>query len=137
MEWVVKLEAKSGWGEVETIEVGRFKRRVVGLTAEEVGLTLAEGKGLLAELARLVLPTQMEEFTTCARACRDCLKLRRLRDGRTRKVQTLFGTITVDTPRISVCPCRNHWASWMSPSHLWWSCCRTGARPSSGGYKLS
>lgn len=22
MEWVVKLEAKSGWGEVETIEVG-------------------------------------------------------------------------------------------------------------------
>jgi hypothetical protein len=109
MEWIVKLEAKTGWGEGETIEVGRLERRVVGLTAEEVGLTLAEGKGLLAELARLVLQTQMEEFTTCARACRDCLKLRRLRDGRTRKVQTLFGTITVDTPRISVCPCRNHW----------------------------
>jgi hypothetical protein len=51
MEWVVKLEAKSGWGEVETIEVGSFKRRVVWLTAEEVGLTLAEGKGLLAALA--------------------------------------------------------------------------------------
>jgi len=29
MEWVVKLEAKSGWGEVETIEVGRLERRVV------------------------------------------------------------------------------------------------------------
>ena len=40
MEWVVKLEARSGWGEVETIEVGRIQRRVVGLTAEEVGLTL-------------------------------------------------------------------------------------------------
>jgi hypothetical protein len=36
MEWVVKLKAKSGWGEVETIEVGTIKRRVVGLTAEEV-----------------------------------------------------------------------------------------------------
>ena len=58
----VKLEAKSGWGEVETIEVGRLERRVVGLTAEEVGLTLAEGKDLLGELARLVLQTQMEEF---------------------------------------------------------------------------
>jgi hypothetical protein len=44
MEWVVKLEARSGWGEVETIEVATIKRRVVGLTAEEVGLTLAEGK---------------------------------------------------------------------------------------------
>jgi hypothetical protein len=74
MEWVVKLEAKSGWGEVETIEVGRLKRRVVGLTAAEVGLTLAEGKDLLGELARLVLQTQMEEFTTCARVCGECMK---------------------------------------------------------------
>ena len=69
MEWVVKLEAKTGWGKVETIEVGKIERRVVGLTAEEIGLTLAEGKDLLAELARLVLQTQMEEFTTCARVC--------------------------------------------------------------------
>ena len=48
-----------------------------GSTAEEVGLTLAEGKNLLGELARLILQTQMEEFTTCARVCGDCLKLRR------------------------------------------------------------
>ena len=46
-------------GEVETIKVGRIERRVVGLTADEVGLTLAEGKQLLGELARLVLQTQM------------------------------------------------------------------------------
>jgi hypothetical protein len=71
MEWVVKLEAKSDWGEVETIEVGRLERRVVGLTAEEVGLTLAEGKHLLGELARLVLQTQIEEYTTCARVWRE------------------------------------------------------------------
>jgi hypothetical protein len=109
MEWVVKLEARSGWGEVETIEVGRIQRRVVGLTAEEVGLTLAEGKELLGELGRLVLQTQMEEYTTCARVCPGCMKLRRQRDSRTRKVQTLFGTITVDAPRIRVCPCMNTW----------------------------
>jgi len=66
MEWVVKLEARSGRGEVETIEVGRIERWVVGLTAEKFGLTLAEGKHLLGELARLLLQTQMEEYTTCA-----------------------------------------------------------------------
>lgn len=109
MEWVLKLEAKSGWGEVETIEVGRLERRVVGLTAEEIGLPLAEGKDLLGELARLILQTQMEEFATCAQVCRDCMKLRWRRDSRTRKIQTLFGTFTVDAPRISVCPCRNNW----------------------------
>jgi hypothetical protein len=87
MEWVLKLEAKSTWGEVETIEVGRLERRAVGLTAEEVGLTLSERKGLLGELARLILQTQMEEFATCARVCRDCLKLRRRRrNNRTRKM---------------------------------------------------
>ncbi|WP_284945146.1 ISKra4 family transposase [Acidisoma cladoniae] len=41
--------------------------------------------------------------------CGDCMKLRRRRDSRTRKIQTLFGTIAVDAPRISVCPCRNNW----------------------------
>lgn len=40
--------------------------RVVGLTAEEIGLTLNEVEDLLRELARLVLQTQMEEFITCA-----------------------------------------------------------------------
>jgi hypothetical protein len=78
---VVKLEAKSGWGEVAAIEVGRLNRRVVGLTAEGVGLTLAEGKRRLGELVRLVLQTQMAAFTTSARMCGECLKRRRLRDG--------------------------------------------------------
>jgi hypothetical protein len=106
MEWVVKIETKNGWGEVETIEVGRLARGPTGLSAEEFGLTLTEGKNLLGELGRLILQTQMEEFITFARVCGNCLKLRPLRDRRTRKVQTLFGTITVDAPRIRVCSCR-------------------------------
>ena len=44
MEWVPKLEAKSGWGDVVTIEDRS---------------DLAESKDLLGELARLVLQTQM------------------------------------------------------------------------------
>ena len=44
MEWRIKLEATSGWGEVETIEVAHFKRRVVGLTAEEIGSKLDPGR---------------------------------------------------------------------------------------------
>ena len=107
MEWTIKLEARTGWGEVETIEVGRLQRRVVGLTAEEVGLTLAEGKELLSELQRLVLQTRMEEYVMCARVCPECLTLRRRRDCRTRTLQTLFGTVEVDAPRISICPCSN------------------------------
>jgi hypothetical protein len=78
--------------------VGRLKRRVVGVTADEIGLTLAEGKDLLSELQRLVLQTQMEEYTMCARVCRECLTMCRHRDCRTRTIQTLFGTVKVDAP---------------------------------------
>jgi hypothetical protein len=73
-------ESRSGWGEVETIEVARFERRVVGLTAEEIGLSLDEAKQVLAAVQRLVLQTQMEEYTYCARVCPACLKMRRQRD---------------------------------------------------------
>jgi hypothetical protein len=37
MEWVVKLETRNSWGEMETIGVGRLERWVVGLTAEQLG----------------------------------------------------------------------------------------------------
>jgi hypothetical protein len=57
MEWRIKHEARSGWGEVETIEVAHFKRRVVGDRPVP-----RPGKAG-AELQRLVLQTQMEEYT--------------------------------------------------------------------------
>src|ERR1700722_13470878 len=98
---------------MKTIEVGRLERRRVELTTEGVGLTLAEAKNLLGELGRLVLQTQMEEFIACAGVCGDCLKLRRLRDQRTRKIQTLFGTINVDAPRISLCR-QPSWRVWLA-----------------------
>jgi hypothetical protein len=61
MEWTVKLEAKDGWGEVQTFEAGRLSRHVQGLTADEIGLTLDEAKALLAELQRRMVETQIKE----------------------------------------------------------------------------
>ncbi len=89
---------------METIEAACFKRCVVGLTAEEAGLSLAEGKELLAELQRLMLQTQRREYAVCKRVCPECLKLRRQRDCRTRTVQTLFGTVVVDAWRCALAP---------------------------------
>jgi hypothetical protein len=59
MEWRIKLEATGDWCEIEPIDVAPFKRRVVGVTAEEIGLE--EAKQILADLRRLVLQAQMEE----------------------------------------------------------------------------
>ena len=105
MEWTIRLEARTGWGEVTTCEVGALHRSLGDLTADGVGLSLAEAKALLAELQQRIVQSQIDEYVTCARVCPDCLKLRRLRDQRTRTLQTLFGTVKVAAARIRLCTC--------------------------------
>ena len=105
MEWTIKLEARTGWGEVTTCEIGALRRSLGDLTADGVGLSLAEAKALLAELQQRLVQSQIDEYVTCARVCPDYLKLRRLRDQRTRTLQTLFGTVKVAAPRIRLCTC--------------------------------
>ena len=105
MEWTVKLEAKDGWGEVQTFDVGRISRHAGGLTAGEIGLMLEEAKVLLAELQRRMVETQINEKIACMRVCTRCLRSQPIRDRRTRTLQTLFGTIQVAAPRIRLCAC--------------------------------
>jgi hypothetical protein len=105
MEWTIRLEARTGWGEVTSYEIGFLRRGLHDLSSEGVGLALAEAKALLAELQQRIVQDQVAEYVTCARVCPDCMALRRLRDQRTRMLQTLFGTVTVAAPRIRLCSC--------------------------------
>ena len=50
MEWTIRLEAKTGWGEVETVEVVSVAHPVLAATADDVGLSLAEANSLLTRL---------------------------------------------------------------------------------------
>jgi hypothetical protein len=54
MERTIRLEARTGWGDVTTYEIGVLRRGLHDLTAEGVGLALAEAKTLLAELRRRI-----------------------------------------------------------------------------------
>ena len=38
MEWTIRLEARTGWGEVTTCEIGALRRSLGELTADGVGL---------------------------------------------------------------------------------------------------
>ena len=55
MEWTIKLEAKTGWGEVMTCEIGALHRSLGELTTDGVGMSLAEAKSLLAELQQKIV----------------------------------------------------------------------------------
>jgi hypothetical protein len=99
MEWTVRLEAMTGWGEVETVEVVSIARPVLAATADNVGLSLAEAKSLLTRLQEAMVRGQVAEYLHCRRVCPDCLSFQPVKDRRQRRLQTLFGTVDVEAPR--------------------------------------
>ncbi len=106
MQWTVRLEARTSAGEVKTTELVTFSRPAVVSTLAEVGLVLAETKTLLARLQASVLCGQVAAYAAHHRLCPQCGVLRPLKDRRTRRLQTLFGTVDVEAPRFKVCRCR-------------------------------
>ncbi len=106
MQWTVRLEARTSAGEVKTTELVTFSRPGVVSTLAEIGLVLSETKALLAKLQASVLCGQVAEYVAHHRACPECGVLRPLKDRRTRRLQTLFGTVEVEAPRFKVCRCR-------------------------------
>jgi len=102
----VRLEARTSAGEVKTTELVTFSRPGVVGTLAEIGLMLAESKTLLAKLQASMLCGQVAAYAACHRACTACGVLQPLKDRRTRRLQTLFGTVEVEAPRFKVCGCR-------------------------------
>jgi hypothetical protein len=106
MRWTVWLEARTDTGEAKTTELVTFRRPAVVSTLAEIGLTLAEAKALLTKLQASMLCGQVAEYAAGCRVCPGCGVLRPLKDRRTRRLQTLFGTVELEAPRFRVCRCR-------------------------------
>jgi len=91
---------------VTTTELVTFSRPAMVSTLAEVGLVLSETKALLAKLQAGMLCGQVAAYAAHHRACVECGALQPLKDRRTRRLQTLFGTVEVEAPRFKVCRCR-------------------------------
>jgi len=101
MQWTVWLEAMTSAGELKATELVTFSRAAMVGTLAEVGLVLAEAKSLLAKLQASMLCGQVAEHAAHRRTCPGCGALQPLKDRRTRRLQTLFGT--VEAPRFKAC----------------------------------
>ena len=106
MQWTVRLETMTSAGEVKTTELVTFSRPGVVSTLAEVGLVLAETKTLLARLQASMLCGQVAAYAAHHRICPQCGMLQSFKDRRTRRLQTLFGTVEVEAPRFKLCRCR-------------------------------
>ncbi len=106
MHWAVRLEARTSAGAVRTTELATFSRPGVVSTLAEIGLMLDETKVLLAKLQASMLCGQVAAYAAHHRVCAACGVLQPLEDRRTRRLQTLFGTVEVEAPRFKLCGCR-------------------------------
>jgi len=67
---------------------------------------LSETKALLAKLQASMLCGQVAAYAAHHRVCAACGVLQPFKDRRTRRLQTLFGTVEVEAPRFKLCRCR-------------------------------
>ena len=78
------------------------------LTAESLGLSVADSKALLQSLQEVVVEWQMQTYLDSQRHCPDCGKLRHSKGSHHIAFRTVFGTIPVESPRLEHCACQAH-----------------------------
>jgi hypothetical protein len=90
MEWTIRLEVKTGRGEGESLDLATITRPAVPavtMAAAEVGLSLAEGKALLAKLQAEMVRRQLAEYVALGRVCPRCQAGLRIKDRRPRRLR--------------------------------------------------
>ena len=105
MKWRVVVELTGADGAVRTHEVSAGGATAIDLSSASVGLTLADGKRTLAALQGHLVRAQVEEYCRGRRRCPRCDSQRPLKDLRTRRLLSLFGTVEVRAPRFTPCRC--------------------------------
>ena len=82
---------------------------------EQVGLTLAEAKSLLAALQQQIVERQAAAFLARCMHCQTCGTALRTKGHHALTFRTLFGTIRLTSPRLRHCPCAPQETATCSP----------------------
>lgn len=94
-------------------EVGCLQRG--DLLPETLGMTLDEGKHLLASLQRCLVQQQVEAYIAQQRRCSECGRQHTKKDRKAITMRTVFGQLRLDSPRFYACPCRREPEQSFSP----------------------
>lgn len=85
------------------------------LSAEMLGLTLAESKIITSGIQRTMTDYQVSKYTRDQQPCLCCGKLRSIKGYWPLTYRTLFGTLHLKSPRLLECSCQGHEKSTFSP----------------------
>ena len=105
MVWIVRLVSVGAEGEEHGTDIMRIARPDDLADLAGLGLTLAEGKRLLAGVQREVVTAQARAHAVRRPACRGCGGVCRVKDYRQHAVATPFGQVAVRLPRFRCAGC--------------------------------
>ena len=91
MVWIVRLVSIGAAGEEHGTDVMRIARPDDLADLAGLGLTLAEGKQLLAGIQRQIVAAQARTYAVRRPGCRGCGDACRVKDYRPHAIATLFG----------------------------------------------
>jgi hypothetical protein len=103
MRWRISIE-----GSDEITRGHRFEfeieKSLDDLAAGSLGLSIDDGKTILASLQRYLIEQQCALYVLFRSHCQGCGGTRPIKDYSTRTIQTVYGAVTVESPRLY--PCR-------------------------------
>ena len=102
VEWRITVEGTDAFGEVRRREV-RIDKSWDRLFDGEIGLSVEDGKKIMAALQSAVVSQEADAYTLFRRICPDCGVLRPIKDYTTRRIRTVFGAVEVRNPRWMLC----------------------------------
>ena len=106
MKVILRAQLVTDWGEATEVDVAEFSRPARALSADSLGLSLTDGKALLQQLQKMVARTQADELCELHRVCQRCHRWNPIKDYRLRKIDTVFGTISLSEPEDHFMPLR-------------------------------
>jgi hypothetical protein len=98
VEWKITIEGLDAFGELRCGEI-RVDKSWDRLFDGEIGLSVDDGKKIMAALQTVIVSQEADTYTLFRRICPDCGVLRPVKDYTTRCIRTVFGTVEVRNPR--------------------------------------
>ena len=80
--------------------------RLEELRPETTGLTLTEGKQILQILQQAIVEQQVKSYIAEYQNCTDCGQRLSLKGHHDLKLRTVFGKLTIHSPRLRRCTCQ-------------------------------
>jgi hypothetical protein len=117
MRWVLGLVGTGIDGPSISVNIMEFDRPDCLEDITSLGLTLAEGKQLLALVQQEIVAAQVGNHAVLRPACRTCNGRCHVKDWRLHRIATLFGEVRVRLPRFLCAGCGHTETGVSWPSH--------------------